>query len=312
MISYYAMLLISKICCILPAGVCDVMARCLGNLAWCFVPRRRKEMAMGNIRRCLSVDEAESERIAKASCINLGYILFEVLRFPVIKQHIDDYVKIEGLEYLMEAKEAGKGGVIASAHCDNWELVGSAFALAGIPLVGVAKKQKSSGMDRFINEYRTMMGMHITYRTGVKEMFRMMSEGWLIGLIMDQDATPKDGILLEFFGQVTNFVTGAAFMGRSRNVPVFTGLMHRNPDGTHCLVVGKPIVVENTGDKREDIRKATQEIARVTEAHIRKYPEQWFWLHDRWKSVREESDQFGDALQEAENRLKKKSQIEDI
>lgn len=305
MISYYFMLLISKVCCMLPAKVCDAMGSGLGKLAWRFVPKRRKNMAMENIRRCLSVDEAEAERIAVASCVNLGYILFEVLRFPVIKKHMKDYVKIEGLEYLQEAKAAGKGGVIASAHCDNWELVGSAFAQAGLPLVGVAKKQKSSGMDRFINEYRTMMGMHITYRSNVKEMFRMLSEGWLIGLIMDQDTTPNDGILLEFFGQVTNFVTGAAFMGRSKNVPIFTGLMHRNPDGTHRLIVGKPIIVEHTKDKRADIRKATQEIARITEAHIRKYPEQWFWLHDRWKSVRVEPEGFGDALREAEEMLKK-------
>ncbi|MCR5404437.1 MAG: lysophospholipid acyltransferase family protein, partial [Butyrivibrio sp.] len=250
------------------------------------------------------VDEEEAERIAKASCVNLGYILFEVLRFPVIKDNIKEYVTIEGLEYMTKEGVSGKGGVLATAHCDNWELFGSALAQAGIPLVGVAKKQKSSGMDRFINEYRTMMGMHITYSSGVREMFRMMSEGWIIGLIMDQDSTPHDGILLEFFGQVTNFVTGAAAMGRSRNVPIFIGFMHRNPDGTHHMKIGKPIMVNHTEDKREDIRMAIQKIADLTEEHIRKYPEEWFWLHDRWKSVRVEPESFGDELRQAEERLK--------
>lgn len=263
-------------------------------------------MAKVNIMRCLQVDEMEAERIAKASTVRFGPMLFEVLRFPVLKAKMKDYVTIEGLEYLMEAKASGKGGVIATAHSDNWELFGGALAQAGIPLVGVAMKQKSSGMDRFINEYRTLIGMHITYKTDVKEMFRMLSEGWVIGLIMDQDTNPHDGILLDFFGQVTNCVPGAASMGRFKKVPIFPGFMHRNPDGTHRLIMQKPIYVEQTKDKKQDIRKATQEIVQRTEAHIRQYPEEWFWLHDRWKSVREEREAFGEAWQEAEERIASK------
>ena len=290
--SYFFAIAASKIACLLPGSVCEKIGRILGNIAWAFVPKRRKAMAWDNVMRCLGVDRKEAERIAKESGVRLGSMLFEVLRFPLLKDNMGEYVKISGLEYMKEAKDSGKGAVIAASHSDNWELMGGAFAQAGIPLVGVAMQQKSSGMDRFINEYRTMIGMHITYKTGVREMFRMLGEGWFIGLIMDQDTNPHDGILLDFFGQKTNCVPGAASMARFKNVPIFPAFMHREKDGTHRLIVEPPIYVEHTKNSKEDIKRTTQEINNRIEAHIRKYPEEWFWLHDRWKSVREEPEEF--------------------
>ena len=166
--------------------------------------------------------------------------------------------------------------------------MGGAFALAGIPLVGVAQQQRSAGADRFIVERRTQIGMHITYKKGVREMFDMLAQGWFIGLIMDQDPAKRDGVLVEFFGQPTNYFTGAAAMGRFRRAPIFPAFMHRDDaTGRHTLIVSPPIYTDHTKDKRADIQRTTQRLAALTEAHIRQYPEEWFWLHDRWKSIRE-------------------------
>ena len=183
----------------------------------------------------------------------------------------------------------GRGAIFATSHSGNWELMGGAFACAGYPLVGVAKKQSSAGMDRFINEYRALVGMHITYSSGVREMFRMLDEGWIIGLISDQDPSLRDGIIVEFFGRETNAFTGAASIARFRGVPIFPVFMHREPNGRHILTVGPAIRVEKTADKAEDIRRTTQYINARIEEWIRKYPEEWFWLHDRWKSIRSRS-----------------------
>ena len=290
--SYYIVLLISKISCLLPWSLCRRLGSLIAQILWPLVPERRKKMSRENIMRCLKVDEAEAERISKASAVQFGSILFEVLRFPVLKNTMKSHVKIEGLHYLTDyinsADRGGKGAVIATCHSDNWELMGGAFAQYGISLVGVAKKQKSSGMDKFINEYRTLIGMHITYKTGVREMYQMLAEGWFIGLIMDQDTNRHDGVIVKFFNEPTNYMPGAASMSRFKDVPVFPAFMHRNEDGTHTLIVQPPIYVNKTKDKREDIRKTTQQLAALIEEHIRKYPEQWFWLHDRWKSMREE------------------------
>ena len=303
--SYYIVLLISKIACLLPWSLCRKIGWLVAQIAWPFVPKRRKNMARENIMRCLNVNAEEAERISKASAIHGGDLLFEVLRFPVLKNIMKEHVKIEGLhymtDYLNSPERQGKGGVIATCHSDNWELLGGAFAQYGIPLVGVAKKQRSSGMDRFINEYRTLIGMYVAYSTSIRKMFDLIDEGWIIGLVMDQDTGRNDGVVVKFFNEPTNFVQGAAYMSRLKNVPIFPSFMHKNDDGTHTLTIQPAIYVNKTKNKREDLKQTTQQLALLIERHIRQYPEEWFWLHDRWKSMRvefspEEVEEFKRAL----------------
>ena len=239
----------------------------------------------------MSVDAETAKNIAKISAVNFGSIFIEVMSFPKLKKDMQSHVKIIGLEHLtnyINSDRQGRGAVIMTSHSDNWELMGGAFAQNGIPLVGVAKKQKSEGADKFINEYRVLIGMHITYRSGVREMYKMLDEGHFIGLIMDQDVGRHDGVVVKFFNRATNYVTGAASMSRFKGVPIFPAFMHKNSDGSHTLEIQSPLYVEKTADKRADIYQMTQKLATLTENHIRKYPAEWFWLHDRWKSMRTE------------------------
>ena len=264
----------------------------LANFLWIFIPKKRKILAQENIQKCLGVDIETAKKMAKISAVNFGSIFIEVLMFPILKNTMKDHVKIIGLEhltnYINSADRNGRGAVIATSHSDNWELMGGAFAQNGIPLVGVAKKQRSAGTDKFMNEYRTLIGMHITYRNGVREMYQLLDEGHFIGLIMDQDVGRRDGVVVKFFNRATNYVTGAAAMSRFKGVPIFPAFMHKNSDGTHTLEIQPPLFVEKTNDKRADIYAMTQILAALTEKHIRQYPNEWFWLHDRWKSMRTE------------------------
>lgn len=292
MFSYYFLKFVSKIFCLLPFNFSLATGRNLANFLWFFLPSQRKNLAKENIKNCLHVDEETAEKIAKVSSINLGEIFAEVLNFPKLKNHMENHVKIVGLEhlknYINSSERNGRGAVIATSHSDNWELMGGAFAQNDIPLVGVAKKQRAKGADKFVNEYRTLIGMHITYKSDVREMYKMMDEGHFIGLIMDQDVGRHDGIAVKFFNRATNFVTGAAAMSRFKNIPIFPAFMHKNFDGTHTLEIFPPLTTEKTSDKRKDIFDMTQHLAMLIEEHIKKYPEEWFWLHDRWKSMRVE------------------------
>ena len=273
----------------LPLNFALTLGRGLASLIWIFLPAKRKRLATENIRRCLNVTQDEAERIARESTVQFGTIFIEVLSFPKLKKNMSNHVKVSGLEHLTQYKNSSeRGAVIMTCHSDNWELMGGAFAQNGIPLVGVAKKQKSEDADKFINEYRTLIGMHITYRSGVREMYKMLDEGHFIGLIMDQDVGRTDGVVVKFFNQATNFVTGAASMSRFRKVPIFPAFMHKNSDGTHTLEIFPPLQVEKTSDKHADIKLMTQKLATLIEEHIKKYPDEWFWLHDRWKSIRVE------------------------
>lgn len=292
MTGYYLLKFLSKIFCLLPFKISVAIGRGLANFLWLFVPARRKNLAADNIKKCLQVDENFAAEIAKKSSINLGEIFIEVLCFPKLKNEMQKHVKVIGLEhlqnYIKSADRNGRGAIIMTGHSDNWELMGGAFAQNGIPLVGVAKKQKSSGADKFMIEYRTLIGMHITYKSDVREMYNMIDDGHFIGLIMDQDIGRHDGVQVKFFNRATNFVTGAAAMSRFKNIPIFPAFMHKNFDGTHTLEIFAPLTVTKTRDKRADIFNMTQHLAELIEAHIKKYPAEWFWLHDRWKSMRVE------------------------
>jgi len=285
--AYYFAKLASWLCCLLPNCLAEWLGQTLGALTWLVVPKRRKKMGIENAMLCLGVNEAEAERIVRASWVRFGPMIFEVMRFPVLKNKTKEFVTIEGAELLQNGLELGRGAVIATAHSGNWELMGGALSAAGFPIVGVAMRQKEAGFDRFINEQRRLVGMHITYKDNVREMFDMLKQGWAIGLLSDQDISVRDGIVFDWFGRATNFVQGPAVIARYRNAPLFPGYITRNKQGQHRIIIHPPIFVPRTKDKAADIRSAMIEISKVLEQHIRQYPEEWFWLHDRWKSMRD-------------------------
>lgn len=288
MFVYYFAKLCAFLACKLPFSACETIGNILGEIAWAVIPKWRKTLAINNAKDCLNVDEKKAEDIAKKSTTRFGAMVMEVLRFSVIKKDIKNYVELVGGEYLAEAVKEGKGGIIATGHSGNWELMGGALACYGFPLVGVAKKQRGAGSDKFINEERRGIGMHITYKDDVREMYKMLEKGYFIGLIMDQDTNRHDGVVLNFFNRPTNCTPGAASMARFKKVPIFPGFIHRKEDGTHIITIYPPLKIEWTKDKREDLKRVTQEIVTLTEEHIKKYPEEWFWLHDRWKSMRDD------------------------
>jgi len=176
--AYYFLKVLSAFFCLLPRSLAYAMGRALGVILYPFIPKKRKELAFRQIKMCLPVSDEEARRIARASAVRFGPMLVEVLRFPLIKRHPEDYIRIENIEPMKAAMAGGKGCIIAASHSGNWELMGGALALAGLPIVGVAKRQSAAGMDRFINEYRALVGMHVTYRSSVREMFRMIDQGW--------------------------------------------------------------------------------------------------------------------------------------
>ena len=282
---YHIMKILSRLICCLPLGICRIIGDFLGEVTWVLVPTKRKKLAVDNIIKCLKLPLKDAKTMAKKSWTRFGYMIIEILRFPKMKEDINRYVRIEGREHMEKALAMGNGAVMATAHSGNWELLGGALALNGFPLVGVAQKQKNSAFDRFINEYRAMIGMHVTYKSGVKEMFKMISEGWVIALLMDQDAGERNGIILDFFGRDTSCVTGPAAIARFQGAPILPVFISQNSDGTHLVKIHEAVFVEKTKDKHEDLKKTIALLTQIIEQHIRSCPNEWFWLHDRWKSV---------------------------
>lgn len=283
---YQMMKAFSWFVCILPLRWRRSIGNLIGEFTWLLVPRKRKEMAMRNIRLSLGATSAETQRIAKASWTRFGRMIMDVLAFPILPGEISQRVQFRGKEHMDQALAEGKGVVLATSHSGNWEMLGAALAMNGYPIVGVAQKQANLAMDKFINEYRTLAGMHVTYKSGVREMLRLMGQGMIIGILMDQDAA-EDGVILPFFQRDASCPQGTAFLARMKKAPIVPTFITEDVAGNYLVTCQKPLYVTETTDKNEDIKRTIARLNIMIEDHIRNYPEEWFWLHNRWKYTEE-------------------------
>ena len=212
MLGYYIVKLFSKLMCISPRFVRNMLAHFLGSVAVLVVPRWRMQMAEANIRECLGVSDERAKQIVADSLHRFGRMVIEVMRFPLLNEKtIHEQVQVEGLEYLETAYAEGKGVIMATGHYGNWELLGATVALHGYPMLSITRKQNNSHMDKAINEFREMVGQQVTYnrgKHGLLAISRMLKEKKSFRRTFDQD-TNDDGVELDLFGKRSVIPMGA-------------------------------------------------------------------------------------------------------
>lgn len=290
MLSYYIVKLFSKLMCIAPKFIRNLTAQFLGGVAVVAVPEWRMQMARTNIMECLGVDEFRAAQIAEESLRRFGRMIVEVMRFPLLKpDNIDQTVRVEGLEYLDAAYKQDKGVIMATGHYGNWELLGATVALHGYPMLSITRKQNNGAMDRFINEYRQMVGQKVAYNrgeSGLLAISRMLKEKHLLGVLYDQD-TNDDGVEINLFGKKSIIPMGAAALSRIYGSPILPIFLHNNDDGTCTAKIYPPLYTPKTKDKEADFYEVTSQMVTILEHEIIAHPEMWFWVHDRWKDGRQ-------------------------
>ena len=282
--TYIFLKALSMLACCLPESGAKTMGNMLGRIFWYFVPQRRKKISLQNILRSgITTDRAKAEEISKNAALRFGPLGVSMLRFPLLtKENISDYVVIKNKAKLDAIVKENKGCILAANHCGNWEMVGAGLALHGYPLLSVGMKQSNQGFDQFICEYRAMTGQTIEYKTGVRDMLRRLKEGYFVGLLCDQDPG-NTGILSELFGQKTLTPTGPAHFSVMTGLPVVTLFIHQTDTFKYEIIVGDPILADSGLKKKEAVQKITDTLNKKLEIWVRTYPEEWFWMHNRWK-----------------------------
>ncbi|KMO86707.1 phosphatase [Megasphaera cerevisiae DSM 20462] len=284
---------LSFIICHISEGMRHRAGNFLGWIFWIFVPRKRKILAQNQILSCgITADPKQAMAIAKASSVRFGPMIVEVLSFPLYtRESLNEKVTLRGKEYLDELKQSGEGAIVQTAHIGNWELIGAALPMNGYPLVSVAQEQNSKSADTFINEYRAMMKEHVTYKTGIRDMVRLLTDGHYIGLLMDQDPGYA-GIMVKLFGKDTLTPDGPAKLAGIQNYPIMTIFIHEDRPYHHIIDIQPPLrpyasdVKLSKEERKRVMYDLTQTLNDRLEERIRQYPEDWFWLHNRWKWTR--------------------------
>lgn len=260
------------------------IGRGLGQVAWLFVPKWRKKMARENVCMALRVDADWANKIVKQSVVRFGPMLLDVLAFPYLtREKMDRIVRWEGREHLEAALAEGKGVILATAHMGNWEMMAAANGLSGYPTVAVGRRQNNPDMDYLITHLRTSVGVQATYKTSVLEIARLLGQGWVIGLLMDQDAG-SDGLPMYFFNRPSYVPKGPAALARLKHSPIVPCVILDQPDGTYVMKCWPVLHVTRSDDKERDILDITQQLVRWLEEIITERPDLWFWLHNRWKT----------------------------
>jgi len=216
---------------------------------------------------------------------NLGVSFLEIFQTATLsREQVLDRVRVVGEENLQNALKSKNGLVVVSAHLGSWE-TGLLFFCGYVqkPILGVVKKIRFAPLNRWVLRLRSRFGIEIVEKKGaMPEMRRMLRRGGVIGLLVDQSRR-SEGVEVNFFGHKVTTTPAAAFLAIRCNSPVLPIFCVRD-DHDRLTVVAKPLLeMRRTGDLRSDVQANTQIITDIIEKAVRQYPDQWFWVHKRWK-----------------------------
>jgi KDO2-lipid IV(A) lauroyltransferase len=270
----------------LPRGAALFTGRYLGRLVY-HLARGRRRTALRNLDIAFGEGKTQSEKaaIAKESFENLGKSAVEFLQVPYLdKKKLEDLVSLSGEDKLRTALSKGRGVLLLSAHLGNWELFGVAMAARGYPAAVITKISGSDAVNRLWMGYREDAGIRILKGRGLlKDTFRHLNDGGIVGFVIDQNARIREGVFVPFFDRQACTLKSLALLARRTGSPVVPAYIRR--EGTrHHIVIEDALYNETSEDLDRDIVNWTETYTAWTERVIRMYPEQWTWLHDRWKT----------------------------
>lgn len=249
----------------------DLAAPRLRRAAW-----RNFELAMPEL------DRTARARLLEGCWMNLARVIAMMAQFPRIGKHnIGEFIRYEGLENYEKAKARGRGVLVATAHLGNWEFSAFAHALLTEPMAVVARPMDNPLLDELVTQYRTMSGNRVIGRGQdfLRPLVETLRSNGAVGILADQNVTADRGVFVEFFGRQACVDAGLARLAHRTGAAVVPGYaLWSESEGKYVLHFEAE--VEISGDAQAD----TQAVQARLEAAIRRAPEQWLWIHRRWKT----------------------------
>jgi KDO2-lipid IV(A) lauroyltransferase len=221
-------------------------------------------------------------RTARRCFMHLGTALLEIML--ITPRHLARIIDIRGVENLHAAMRQGKGAVFVTGHIGNWEVMGHAVS-ALYPLSVVAAPIEPESVNDMIVDLRARMGVRTILRGrpgASRELIRVFKENRVLGILIDQD-TDVESAFVDFMGRPAWTPTAAASMALKFGAPVVYGYNHREKSGRHTVIIEGPLDMVRTGDLEKDSVLNTAMLTKKIEDSIRRDPEQWVWMHRRWR-----------------------------
>ncbi len=229
----------------------------------------------------------ERRRILRGVFTSLGRLLAEFCRFPSYSPaNVSEVAVYEGFENFESARRRGKGVLFLTAHLGGWEIGSFAHSVYGHPLRVVVRPLDNPLVDRLVSRHRTLFGNACFDKQDfARGLLAAMRSGETVGILMDTNMTPPQGVFVDFFGIPACTASGLARVALRTDaavVPAFT--IWDGEIGKYRVHFAPPLALIRTGNEEADVITNTALFTRVIEEYVRKYPEQWLWVHRRWKT----------------------------
>ena len=286
-LEYWLVLAVARPLGWVPRGLARLLAGILVFLVYCFLGRLRR-VGERNLELALPrLSGFERTRILRGVYRHLGWQLVEFCRMPCYTvANTRDWLRTEGLEHYLAAQARGNGVLVVTGHLGAWELSSFYHSLMGHPMGMVIRRLDNRRLDDFVNSIRCLHGNRVLHKDDfARGLLTAMREAETVGILMDTNMTPPQGVFVEFFGRQACTASGLARVALKTGAAVLPGFMVWQPaEGKYVLHFGPELEFTQSGDTEADILAATQQCAAATEAWIRRYPDQWLWIHRRWKT----------------------------
>jgi KDO2-lipid IV(A) lauroyltransferase len=266
----------------LARAVCAVLAA----LSYVFWPRLRK-VGMFNLRMAFPEwTDRDRRRVLHGLFRNLGRMLADFAHLPRLnRENIERLIIYDGFEAYAQAHERGKGVLFLTAHFGNWELSSFAHGVYGYPCNFIVRELDNQLLDAYINRYRCLSGGRaIEKRDAAREVLRAFRRGEAVGILADQNMLPSDGVFVDFFGRTACTTPAPARFVRKTGASIVFGLAIWDEKLKKYRLRFEPVPWIRREDPEEEIVANTQNFTRLIEEQVRRYPDQWLWVHRRWKT----------------------------
>ncbi len=271
----------------LPRSFAISVGRFLGRLAYLLIADARKR-TQRNLRLAFGkeLDETKLRRLASQVFENVGKNVADAVRLKKMRwENIERITEIEGLEYFDEAYRAGKGVIGFTGHIGDFELMAAYFSLRGYKLSVVGRELYDPRLDRLLVENRESVGLeNIPSSAGIKPILKVLRAGKFLGVLADQDSSRVRGVFVDFFGRPARTPAAPALFAYKTGSPIVPMAIVRKDKNKYKIIVKPPVELTFSEDREKDIIDVTQRCTKVLESIIREYPDQWLWMHERWKS----------------------------
>ena len=272
---------------LLPLHLSMNLGAAFGRVFQTFAPKLNR-VGRRNLELALPDSGAvQRQKILRGVFENLGRQMGFVSHFSrLTSENLSEIIDVQGLEHCANASSEGRGVILFTAHFGGWEASHLAVSAAGFPVNVIVRRIDNPLVENFVDDLRSRFGSRtIDKKTSARRMFRQLRAGEVLGILTDLNTQEHEGVFVDFFGVPASTSAGIAKLVLRTNAAVLPVFVVWQPEQRKYLLrIEPPVRFEPTGDEEHDVRELTQKITGKIEEYIRRYPDQWLWIHKRWNT----------------------------